>query len=153
EQRLRPLPSRTGEAMFSFIAAAGAALIAALVLTRLVRRIALKLGILDYPDGGRKLHRAPVPLLGGVGGFAAWMVGLLAAWLAGTDSFGLQEKDDGFAAALFLSGGVVVVTGILDDRLKLRPRWKLLGQTVAAAILIAGGLIVTRVWLFGYTLD
>src|SRR5262249_23191260 len=59
----------------------------------------------------------------------------------------------GFRMALFLAAVVVLVSGVLDDVLTLRPRWKLVGQTAAASVLLASGLIVKRVWLFGYTLE
>src|SRR6516164_8046230 len=60
-----------------FIAAL-TALLAAVVLTWLVRHAARALGVLDRPDGVRKLHRQPIPLLGGVGVFGAWLIGMLA---------------------------------------------------------------------------
>src|SRR5262245_52689884 len=60
-----------------FIAAL-TAFLAAIVLTWLVRHTAQALGVLDRPDGVRKLHRQPIPLLGGVGVFGAWLIGMLA---------------------------------------------------------------------------
>src|SRR5438552_2608327 len=53
------------------------AFVAAVVLTWLVRRAALALGVMDRPDGIRKLHRQPIPLLGGVGVFGAWLIGMI----------------------------------------------------------------------------
>src|SRR5260370_7725977 len=53
------------------------AFVAAVVLTWLVRRAALALGVMDRPDGIRKLHRQPIPLLGGVGVFGAWLIGII----------------------------------------------------------------------------
>jgi len=35
-------------------------------LTPVIRRVALRFGVIDSPDGGRKLHAAPTPLLGGL---------------------------------------------------------------------------------------
>ena len=55
--------------------------------------------------------------------------------------------------ALLLAVGVALVTGLLDDLFDLRARWKLLGQTVAAGILIAGGLVVKRLWFFGHPIE
>src|SRR5205823_12469262 len=53
------------------------AFLAAIVMTWLVRRAALALGVMDRPDGIRKLHRQPIPLLGGVGVFGAWLIGMI----------------------------------------------------------------------------
>ena len=130
------------------------AFLAGVLLTWLVRRAALALGVMDRPDGHRKLHPSPIPLLGGVGVFAAWMIGMMASQALDWHRFGaglLQQW--GFRPTLFLAGVVVLISGILDDVYTLRPRWKLIGQTIAASILVVGGLIVKRVWLFGYTLE
>src|SRR5947209_16710391 len=62
--------------MASLFATALGAFLAAIVLTWLVRRIALALGVMDRPDGVRKLHRQAIPLLGGVGVFGAWLIGM-----------------------------------------------------------------------------
>jgi UDP-GlcNAc:undecaprenyl-phosphate GlcNAc-1-phosphate transferase len=43
--------------------------------------------------------------------------------------------------------------GIIDDVVTLRARTKLLGQAVVASILVAGGLSVERLWLFGHTVE
>jgi UDP-GlcNAc:undecaprenyl-phosphate GlcNAc-1-phosphate transferase len=131
-----------------------AAFLSGIFLTWLVRRGALALGILDRPDGIRKLHKAAVPLLGGVGLFGAWIVGLVAGQaLTWNDINAGLFQEDGFRPTLFLAGIVVLISGVFDDLLTLRPRWKLVGQSVAAGILVGGGLIVKRVWLFGYTLE
>ncbi len=130
------------------------AFLAGVVLTWLVRRTALALGVLDRPDGVRKLHRAPIPLLGGVGVFGAWMIGMIACHALEWNRLGAGLfTEAGFRPTLFLAGVVVLISGILDDLFTLRPRWKLVGQTLAAGILVAGGLIVKRVWVFGYTLE
>jgi UDP-GlcNAc:undecaprenyl-phosphate GlcNAc-1-phosphate transferase len=138
---------------------------AAVVLTWLVRKAAQRCGILDCPDGVRKLHRAPIPLLGGVGVFGAWILGVaVGAFFCNPESnptdgasSAMPESSfsitGGFGPSLFLAASVVLVTGIVDDAVNLRPRWKLLGQTVAASILVAGGLAVERLWLFGFTVD
>src|SRR5262249_19081499 len=64
-----------------------------------------------------------------------------------------RSSVNGFRRALFLAAVVVLAWGVMDDVLVLRPRWKLIGQTAASAILVTSGLIVKRVWLFGYTLE
>jgi UDP-GlcNAc:undecaprenyl-phosphate GlcNAc-1-phosphate transferase len=181
------------------------AFLAAIVMTWLVRRAALALGVMDRPDGIRKLHRQPIPLLGGVGVFGAWLIGMIICLalergsslvssesVSGEWSAEARIKDRGskiekaaasfvdpqssildarspdhslltthnspdshfgFHIALFLAAVVVLVSGALDDLLTLRPRWKLVGQTAAASVLLANGLIVKRIWLFGYTLE
>ena len=46
-------------------------------LTWLARFLAPKLGLMDTPDGRRKLHASPTPLLGGVAVFCAVLCTIL----------------------------------------------------------------------------
>ena len=143
--------------------AALVAFLAAVMLTWLVRHLARALGVMDRPDGVRKLHRQPIPLMGGVAVFGGWLIGSLVS--GGVVGGGVVSGDhsplttrylllaNGFGGALFLAAIVVIVSGVLDDIFTLRPRWKLVGQSLAAGILVASGMIVKRVWLFGYTLE
>ena len=50
--------------------------VAGLILVPLVRRIALKLGLVDRP-GGRKIHTKPIPRIGGLAIYVGSMVGAL----------------------------------------------------------------------------
>jgi UDP-GlcNAc:undecaprenyl-phosphate GlcNAc-1-phosphate transferase len=144
--------------MQQLILAALVAFLAAVMLTWLVRHMALALGVMDRPDGVRKLHRQPIPLLGGVAVFGAWLIGsLMSGGVVSGDHSPLTTHysplANDFGGALFLAAIVVLVSGVLDDIFTLRPRWKLVGQSLAAGVLVASGLIVKRVWLFGYTLE
>ena len=147
--------------MSSILASVLFAFGAAVVLTWVVRKAAHGCGILDCPDGVRKLHRSPIPLLGGVGVFGAWIFGVAVGSFfspASTSAHGalfegIRSMTGGFGPSLFLAAGVVLVTGIIDDAVNLRPRWKLLGQTIAASILVGGGLALKRLWLFGFAVD
>jgi len=50
--------------------------------------------------------------------------------------------------ALLLAGLVIVLVGLLDDWKGLKGRLKLVGQIVAASILICGGLVIRRIDIF-----
>jgi UDP-GlcNAc:undecaprenyl-phosphate GlcNAc-1-phosphate transferase len=54
---------------------------------------------------------------------------------------------------LLLAGGVIVVVGLIDDRIKLRGRHKLLGQFAAALVLVVGGLVIRRIGIFGQQIE
>ena len=69
-------------------------------LTAVIRRLALRWNFLDHP-GERKIHRAPVPLLGGVAICATFYVVILACFLA--PRFMLELGDD-WLARRFLAG-------------------------------------------------
>ncbi|GAJ04626.1 unnamed protein product, partial [marine sediment metagenome] len=60
------------------------------VLALLVGWAGRRLGVVDVPDGFRKVHGRSVPLLGGVAIFGAFFVSLfLAPWLTGDGRLGL----------------------------------------------------------------
>jgi len=52
------------------------AFVMTIILTPIVRRVALSLRILDHPDK-RKIHNNPIPLLGSFAVFLGFLVGVL----------------------------------------------------------------------------
>ena len=52
------------------------AFVMTIILTPIVRRVALSLRILDHPDK-RKIHNNPIPLLGSIAVFLGFLVGVL----------------------------------------------------------------------------
>jgi UDP-GlcNAc:undecaprenyl-phosphate GlcNAc-1-phosphate transferase len=124
---------------------------ASLVLLPFIIRLALRAGFVDHP-GPRKSHAAPMPYGGGIAvafGFLVTLAGGLIAcalMARGTD-FGLplevthhvpgvlsKTKD----VLLLLGGGfLILLLGTADDRWKLTPRLKLLGQTLVATAFVA----------------
>lgn len=111
-------------------------LLAALAITPIVRFFARKKGILDRPDGKRKTHAAPTPLLGGIAVFAAFAlaVGLSLSGLLG--GFLLAKH----LLGILLGGAILVIGGYLDDRYDLPPRLQILFPTLAALTVIAAGI-------------
>jgi len=124
--------------------------LAALNITPLVRDLAVRFGIVDHPDNRRKLHRQPIPRVGGIAIFVSYVLAFAAT------AFGFQDVHHvlpggstgiGLLAAL----GIVFTTGLLDDLLNLRPWQKLAGQILAAATAYAFGI---QIHLFrGYSLE
>jgi UDP-GlcNAc:undecaprenyl-phosphate GlcNAc-1-phosphate transferase len=51
--------------------------------------------------------------------------------------------------ALLLAGLIIVLVGLVDDWKGLRGRVKLAGQAVAVSVLIAGGVLIRRIDIFG----
>ena len=129
------------------------ACVISLVLTALLRRLTPHVGLTDRPDGRRKLHGQAVPLGGGVAVFLTLVSIAGTLWLV-PNQFrpSLWEKLPGLPA-LLLAGAVIVIVGLIDDRIGLRGRHKLLGQLVAAAILMVGGLVIHGVGIFGFKIE
>ena len=111
-----------------------AALLISLLATPLARWIALKKGICDRPDRAVKIHKEPIPYLGGCAIWLSWTVPVLL--------FSILSKDVKWttAAALVAGGAVAFATGLVDDLKDIKPQQKLLGQAVAGAILLLGGI-------------
>ncbi len=129
------------------------ALLFAIGGTPVARRVALSLGIIDQPSA-RKVHRSPVPLLGGLALYGAFVAALLL--------FG-EQFYVGQLIGILLGATWVSFLGVWDDWRGMRPALKLAGQAVGALILIATGVqveflhnpvlnaAVTIIWVVGIT--
>ena len=121
------------------------ALLTSFGLTPLVCRLALYIGLVDNP-GPRKIHKTPMPLLGGLAIYTAAVLAIIAFvdGSARTQVFGI------------LSGAtLLLLVGILDDRGFLHHQIKLLiAMPLAAVILIASGVRITPfIGIFGTLLS
>jgi UDP-GlcNAc:undecaprenyl-phosphate GlcNAc-1-phosphate transferase len=113
----------------------GIALCISYLLTPLMRRIALKNGILSRP-GKRMVHSRSVPYLGGVAIYLAFMVSVLLIFLS-NPQFGT-----GFSRSLkglFIGSALIVILGLWDDIKGLRPASKLSLQIIIALVLFVYG--------------
>ncbi len=123
------------------------------ILTAVICRLAPRVGLVDKPDTHRKLHTSSTPLGGGVAVYLATSLVLAALLIVATP---LSQTIAAHAADirwLLLAGAVIVLVGLVDDRLGLRGRAKLGGQVVAVAVLMAGGLVVHKVAFFGWQME
>jgi UDP-GlcNAc:undecaprenyl-phosphate GlcNAc-1-phosphate transferase len=128
----------------------GSALILCLLITPIVRVAALRIGLVDEPDGRRKIHARPVPIAGGVAVLLTaatvlavtfnydgpWQAGLSARWIV---FFGLA-----------VAAVVIAVVGVIDDYRGMRGLHKLFGQLVAVAVVVSCGVRVDSLRLFGH---
>ncbi len=129
------------------------ALVFAIGATPVARRTAIALGVLDQPSA-RKIHQKPIPLLGGVAIYLAFIGALL---IFGRE-FYIEQ-----AVGMLLGATWVSFLGIWDDWRGLRPLIKLTGQALGALILIGTGVqveflhdpilnaLITIVWVLGIT--
>lgn len=101
---------------------AGIAFAIVVLLTPAIGGMARLLGVVDEPDA-RRVHRRPIPRLGGLGIF----LGILVPALAFLDLSGPMR-------GILLGAAVATVVGAIDDFRGLSPPVKLAGQVVAASI-------------------
>ena len=107
------------------------AIIVSIVITPAVIRLAAATGAMDKPDA-RKVHKKPIPRIGGLGIYLACIVSVIAMAI-------LTDFDDEHTVeviGLLVSGSFIVFVGIVDDYKNLPAKTKLLGQIVAAVILV-----------------
>jgi UDP-GlcNAc:undecaprenyl-phosphate GlcNAc-1-phosphate transferase len=124
-----------------------------LVFTPFLRQVALRCGLVDHPDGRRKIHSRPIPVVGGVAIFFATNATLIAALVWSQSGTDLTDGRGRVYGGLFLASAVIAVVGVIDDRWGLRGRHKLVGQLVAVVIVMAFGLQVRSIGLFGTLID
>lgn len=134
-----------------FLAIFGFALLVSFVLTRSVRDFANAHGWVAMPSEDRHLHRSPVPRLGGIAVFLAFLGAMLVALLIG---WRYPRFTAAFSPAtlrtILLPATVVFLLGVYDDVRSVKPWVKFLVQAVAGAMLFAGGLrILDLPLLFG----
>ena len=115
------------------------------------RRMALQFGIVDAPDGNLKRQREPVPYLGGLAVFLAFLLALA-----------MVIEFDREVLGLLLAATIAASLGMIDDFGVLTPGTKVLGQGVAVFVLLKAGvavhlvalpwwarLLLTVLWLVG----
>jgi len=116
---------------YGWVAAVSFAVSAA--ATPAVRALALRLKIVDKPDGFLKPHQRPIAYGGGIGVYLGWVAGMIVL---------LPRIDPGrtWVLGLTISSGVVLAVGLADDLFDIKPKLKLAGQVLAAAVLLAFGI-------------
>ena len=127
------------------------AFITAYVITPYTIRFAKKVGALDIPKESRKIHKKPMPRLGGLAvivGFAVSVIYLLTVMSVEKtiDLFGAEQyyiKLIGFFAGLFVLGAFCFV----DDLKNINPFIKLFGQILSAGIVVACGIQIDKISL------
>ena len=136
---------------FSVAAAFLIALAVSYIITPVILKFARRINFVDHPSG-KKVHTQPTPLLGGIAIYFSFIAAL---------SFSASANKVLIGA--LVGGTVIMVIGIIDDKFKLMPRLKLLGQFIAALIAVILGvqvafikipavsMIFTCLWLVGMT--
>lgn len=115
-----------------------------LVGTVLIRKIAIKLNIVDRPGMPRKVHQQAVPLLGGVAVFFSFALILLILSYF-TDFIVKDFILLKYIWGIVLASLVIMIGGFWDDKYNLAPRWQLIFPVLAAVIIIASGIGINHV--------
>ena len=133
-----------GLALPYLIGAFVAAALLSLVLTPLVRRVAVHVDAVDQPDH-RRVNVVPIPRGGGVAVATAFIVVVLAFGAANAQLRFLPTPlsvDPSAIIALLLGGALAAAFGVLDDYFDLRARWQFTAQLILAGLAIVLGVTI-----------
>ncbi|WP_226643222.1 glycosyltransferase family 4 protein [Mesobacillus subterraneus] len=100
---------------------------AAILLTPLVKKFAIKIGATDKPNY-RKVHQNIMPRLGGLAIYISFLIGIF-----------LISPDIKYYWPLVIGSFIIVLTGFVDDIKEISPKVKLSGQILAALIVVVWG--------------
>jgi len=119
------------------------------LLTPLVRKMGWKLGVLAEP-GGRRVHNKPTPVTGGIAVFAGMHLTCFFVFCCQTWGKLDGHMDFHWWLLLLSLSSVLLLLGLLDDKLELSPSVKLIGQVAVAAAAYFSGIHIGT--FFGITL-
>lgn len=102
--------------------------------TPIVKMLAIKLGAIDVPGEKRRIHKRPIPRMGGLAIYAAFVICTLY--------FSNMNKN---VIGIIIGGTILVLMGIADDIKSLSPLCKLSFQIAAAIVLIFFGVTVKSI--------
>ena len=122
----------------SFLAFFAATFLLAVIFVPLVKKVAVKVGAIDYPTK-IKIHKKPMPRLGGIAVFLAFLLVVLFDLIFGHRILG-GVIDLKHIIGLLIGGLIIVGVGVWDDIYGLRPGQKFLGQVIAALVVIFSGI-------------
>ncbi|EFU84351.1 UDP-phosphate N-acetylglucosaminyl 1-phosphate transferase [Staphylococcus lugdunensis] len=101
-----------------------------LMITPIVIAISKKLNIVDKPNF-RKVHTQPVSVLGGTVILFSFLIGI---WISHP-----MERE---IKPLIIGAFIMYVVGLIDDICDLKPLLKLLGQVIAASVIVFYGITI-----------
>ena len=115
--------------------------LASVCIMPIMKKVAHHIGAIDIPrkdEDNRHIHKKPIPKLGSVGIFLAFLFGYM---LFGQHSIKMN--------AILIGSFIIILTGIVDDINDLRASRQLIAQLLAAGIIVFyGGISLTEVTAF-----
>lgn len=120
----------TRTVVFMLLAMAVAAAVSFLT-TPMVKVLAYKVGAIDVPKDNRRMHKVPIPRLGGLAIFLAFLLSVL-----------VFAEIDRQMQGILLGAVMIVILGVMDDIMALRALPKLLVQIAAAGVAVYHGCVI-----------
>lgn len=116
--------------------------IVSLLSVPIVKKIAIHVNALDIPNE-RKVHNKPMPRLGGLAIFFAFLLGYMF--------FGEMTIQ---MNSILIGSFIIIITGVIDDINPLTAKHKLIGQLISAAVIVFyGEILLSNVTFFGINVE
>lgn len=110
-----------------------------LVLVPICKKVAIHINAMDMPNQ-RKVHKKPMPRLGGLAIYLSFLINYMVFGQVTTQML-----------SIIIASFVIILFGIVDDINPLKAKYKLVGQLIAAVILVFyGDLVLRDVYVFNY---
>lgn len=113
---------------YSLLGACVVAFVFSCASTPLVKHLAIKWKAIDVPKDGRRMHKSPIPRLGGLAIIFGFVVSMVC--------FGIMTRE---VISILIGAMIIAIMGIVDDIKALDAKPKFLIQIIAAAIVVIGG--------------
>ena len=107
------------------------ALIVSFLMTPVVKTFAYKVGAIDVPKDNRRMHKTPIPRLGGLAIFLGFMVSTLLF-----NEINVQMR------GILLGSVIIVLLGVVDDITPLPAKLKFVVQIIAACVPLSHGVVI-----------
>ncbi len=115
----------------------GASLLISYLLTPYAKKIAYKIGAIDVPKDNRRVHKEPIPRLGGLAIYCAFIVTALVMAVFNSNVHFNTEF-----VGILIGVTIIVMVGIVDDVKPISAKYKLAAQIVAALIVVKSGVTI-----------
>lgn len=115
--------------------------ILSVLLSLIIRKVALKYKIVDVPNLGRKIHKKEIPLLGGIAIFLSFFGVLFFV----QDKILAGELEMTHWMGFFLGSVFLMIGGFLDDKYNLKPSQQIFWPILAIVCVILGGVGIAKI--------
>lgn len=125
------------DSIYQLVALALAALVA-FTSTPAVSVFAYKIGAIDVPKDNRRMHKKPIPRIGGLAIFAGFVVASLIFCEFSPELM-----------TIYIGGLIIVAVGVIDDVFRINAWIKLIAQIAVAFVAVFQGVVIEQINLFG----
>lgn len=109
-------------------------------MTPVARSFAFRVGAIDVPKDSRRMHKKPIPRLGGIAIFTGFFISVICLSI---DFINNEVR------GVLLGSMIIVVLGVVDDVLALKPLFKGIPQIFAVFLPVFFGVRIERLPNFG----